>query len=82
MSIFNSVKRLLKHSAVYGMGHILNRMIVFLLLPLHTNVFNEAEMGVAGVMFSWLAIFTVVYTYGLDTAFFRFYILDDSPEGK
>ncbi|HPG39024.1 MAG TPA: oligosaccharide flippase family protein [bacterium] len=82
MSIFNSLKRLLKHSAVYGMGHILNRMIVFLLLPLHTNVFNEAEMGVAGVMFSWLAIFTVVYTYGLDTAFFRFYILEDSPEGK
>ncbi len=82
MSIFNSVKRLFKHSAVYGMGHILNRMIVFFLLPLHTNIFNEAEMGVAGVMFSWLAIFTVVYTYGLDTAFFRFYILEDSPEGK
>ncbi len=82
MSIFNSIKRLFKHSAVYGIGHIVNRMIVFLLLPLHTNLFNEAEMGVAGVLFAYLAVFTIIYTYGLDTAFFRFYILEDSEEGK
>ncbi len=82
MSIFVSVKRLFKHSAIYGMGHIFNRLIVFLLLPLHTNIFREGEMGVVGVVFAYLAIFTIVYTYGLDTAFFRFYILEDSEEGK
>jgi len=82
MSIFNSVKRLFKHSAVYGLGHIFNRLIVFLLLPLHTNIFREGEMGVTGVAFAYLAIFTIIYTYGLDTAFFRFYILEDSHEGK
>ncbi|MBN2413655.1 oligosaccharide flippase family protein [candidate division KSB1 bacterium] len=82
MSIFISVKRLFKHSAIYGMGHIFNRLIVFLLLPLHTNIFREGEMGVVGVVFAYLAIFTIIYTYGLDTAFFRFYILEDSQEGK
>ena len=82
MSIFKSIKRLFKHSAVYGLGHIITRLIVFILLPLHTNIFDEASMGVVGVLFAYLAMFTIVYTYGLDTAFFRFYILEENEDGK
>jgi len=82
MSIFASIKRLFQHSAVYGIGHILSRSIVFLLMPLHTNLFPKAEMGVSGLLFAYLGIFTIVYTYGLDTAFFRFYILAEKEEEK
>ncbi len=82
MSIFAAVKRLFKHSAVYGVGHILTRSIVFFLMPLHTNIFPKAEMGVVGLVFAYLAIFTIVYSYGLDTAFFRFYILADNKDSQ
>jgi len=79
MSIFSSIKRLFKHSAVYGIGHIVSRSINFLLLPLYTNIFPRDDYGVVGLMFTYIAILTIVYTYGLDAAFFRFYILEDDP---
>ena len=82
MSIFAGVKRLFKHSMVYGMGHILNRMIIFLLIPLYTNTFPQDILGVYTLIFSYIAILTIVYSYGLDTAFFRFYILDDEKTGR
>ena len=82
MSVFQSITRLFKHSAVYGVGHIISRSIYFLLLPLFTNIFPRDEYGVVGLMFTYIAILTILYTYGLDAAFFRFYILDDSPEKR
>src|SRR4030067_2075063 len=82
MSKFESIKRLFTHSAVYGIGHIVSRSIYFLLLPLFTNIFPRDEYGVVGLMFTYTAILTIIYTYGLDAAFFRFYILDDSKEKR
>lgn len=82
MSIFQSIKRLIKHSAVYGIGHIVTRSIGFLLLPMYTNIFPRDDFGVAGLMFTYLAIFMTVYTYGLDVALFRFYILEEDDRRK
>jgi O-antigen/teichoic acid export membrane protein len=82
MSVFHSITRLFKHSAVYGIGHIISRSIYFLLLPLFTNIFPRDEYGVVGLMFTYIAILTILYTYGLDAAFFRFYILDDSSDKR
>ncbi len=82
MSIFQNIKRLLKHSAVYGVGHIVSRSINFFLLPLYTNVLPGDFYGVVGLMFTYIAIVTIVYTYGLDAAFFRFYILEDSKQSR
>ncbi len=41
-----SLKRLTKHSAVYGIGNIVTRLVTFLLLPLHTNQLNTNDFGV------------------------------------
>jgi O-antigen/teichoic acid export membrane protein len=80
--MFESISRLLKHSAVYGIGHIITRSMGFLLLPLHTNVFPPDEFGVAGLLFSYIAIAMIFYTFGMDSAFFRFYILEDNPVSR
>ncbi|MBN1480826.1 polysaccharide biosynthesis C-terminal domain-containing protein [candidate division KSB1 bacterium] len=82
MSIFLSIKRLFQHSAVYGIGHILNRLITFLLIPLYSNIFSTDLLGVYTLVFSYIVILTVIYSYGLDTAFFRFYIIDDTPQAR
>ncbi len=82
MSIFASVKRLFQHSAVYGIGHILNRLITFALIPLYTNTFSKELLGVYTLIFSYIVVMTVIYSYGLDTAFFRFYIIDDTEKGR
>jgi O-antigen/teichoic acid export membrane protein len=82
MSIFSSIKRLIKHSAVYGIGYIITRSLGFLLLPLYTNIFPKNEFGVAGLLSTYIAVFTNLYTYGIDVAFFRFFILGDSEKEK
>jgi len=82
MSIYTSVKRLFKHSAIYGLGYIFNRVIVFLLLPLHTNIFPKSAMGVANLVYVYVGMLTIIYTFGLDVAFFRFYMLEDDEEAK
>lgn len=75
MSLYLSIKRLLRHSAVYGLGHILSRSVGFILLPLYTNVFTTAGFGVAGLAITWLTVLTLLYSYGLDAGFMRYYVL-------
>ena len=76
------LKRLGKHSIVYGIGHILSRFIGFLLMPIHTNVFLPEVYRTPTLLFSALAIFNIIFTYGMDTAFIRFFILEDLKEAK
>ncbi|MDM7926942.1 MAG: oligosaccharide flippase family protein [bacterium] len=73
--MLQSIKRLTRHSAVYGIGHIVSRSISFLLLPIHTNCLPPDQYGRATLLFSTLAILQVLFSYGLDVAFLRFFIL-------
>jgi len=82
MSIAGSIKRLVKHSAVYGLGHILNRSIGFILLPLYTNLFSTGAFGIAGLMMTYLTILTLLYAYGLDAGFMRHYVLANSSDQR
>jgi O-antigen/teichoic acid export membrane protein len=75
MSLYQPIKRLAKHSAVYGLGHVLSRSVSFFLLPLYTNVFSTGGFGVAGLAMTWLTLFTLLYCYGLDAGFMRYYVL-------
>jgi O-antigen/teichoic acid export membrane protein len=80
--MLQSLKRLTKHSAIYGIGHILTRSIGFLLLPIHTNALNPADMGVASLLFSSLGILNVVFGYGMDVAFLRHFIVAETREKR
>ena len=80
--MFHNIKRLTQHSLVYGIGHIVSRFIGFLLLPIHTNYLLTDEYGTAALLFSSLAILNIVFTYGMDVAFLRFFILEENKEGK
>jgi len=80
--MFQSIKRLTKHSAVYGIGYIVSRSIGFLLLPIHTNYLLPGEYGIAALLFSSLAIMNIIFSYGMDVAFLRFFILEDDEHKK
>jgi O-antigen/teichoic acid export membrane protein len=82
VSLFQNIKRLFKESAIYGIGHIISRTIQFVLLPLYTTILPREEYGIVGVLFAYIAILMILYTYGLDAAFFRFYILEDGSENR
>jgi O-antigen/teichoic acid export membrane protein len=69
----SALKKLLSQTAIYGLSHILGRLVNYLLVPLHTRVFHDpAEYGTITEMYSYVSFFIVVLTYGMETTFFRF----------
>ena len=68
----SQLKRLASQTAIYGISSILGRLINYALVPLHTTVFGREPMGEVGVLFTYTAIFLVIYTFGMETTYFRF----------
>ena len=66
------LKKLASDTALYGVSSILGRLLNYALVPLHTAVFASAEMAITNNLYAWVAILNVVYTYGMETSFFRF----------
>lgn len=66
-------KKLFKHTFIYGLATVLPRMLSFLLVPLYTKVLPKAEYGEISVIFAYFILFNVILSYGMETAFFRFY---------
>jgi O-antigen/teichoic acid export membrane protein len=66
-------KNLFKQTAIYGLATVLPRMLSFLLVPLYTGTLPTTDYGEVSILFSWLVFFNVVLSYGMETAFFRFF---------
>ena len=62
------LKELLRHSAIYGLGSIVARILAVLLLPLYTRYLTPSDYG----------LIETLVAQGMKSAFFRFYF--DSAE--
>lgn len=70
----DKIRALSRQSVLYGTGHILARLVTFLLLPLYTNVFSPAEYGVISLAYTFLGFMAVVLHYGLDASLMKHYV--------
>jgi len=77
-----SIRALGKQSLVYGLGHILTRLVTFLLLPLYTNHFSPKEYGIIALFYTFLSFMNVIMRYGLGAALLKFYVPADFSERK
>ena len=68
----SQIKKLAGQTACYGLSSILGRMLNFALVPVYTRVFAEGEYGVVINLYAFAAFLNIIYTYGLETSFFRF----------
>ncbi len=68
----NPLKKLAGQTAIYGLPSIVLRIVGYFLTPLYTRVLDEGNYGSVVYMYSLVAFFNVILTYGLETAFFRF----------
>ncbi len=66
------ISKLAKETAFYGIGSIVPRLFNFLLFPLHTRVFNPEDFGIISFLYAFVAFLNIVYTFGMETAYFRF----------
>lgn len=76
------LKELTKDTAIYGISTMLGRFLNFLLVPFFTNVFLPAEYGVVNILYSYIAIFNIIFLYGMDSAFLKFAAFKDIGDEK
>jgi O-antigen/teichoic acid export membrane protein len=74
------IKRLAKHSAIYGLGGIVSRVIALFLLPLYTRYLTPADYGAIETLLALAAVLVTVLRLGISSAFFRFYF-DATDDG-
>ena len=65
-------KRLASQTAIYGVSSIVGRVLTYLLVPLYTRAFAAAEYGIVTGLYAYVSFLNVVFTYGMETTFFRF----------
>ena len=70
--MFQQIKRLGADTAIYGVSTILGRFLNFLLVPFYTNVLQPGDYGIVAYVYSLLAFVTVIYSYGMESAYFKY----------
>jgi O-antigen/teichoic acid export membrane protein len=68
----SALRQLAGQTAVYGLSSIVGRLLNYLLVPLYTRVFVPEEYGVVTELYAYTAFLIVIFTYGFETAYFRF----------
>ena len=66
------LKKLAGQTAVYGVSSIVGRVLTYLLVPVYTAYFAAAEYGIVTGLYAYISFLNVVFTFGLETTFFRF----------
>ena len=72
-SLGTELKRLGKHSAIYGLGGLVSRILAVFLLPLYTRYLDTADFGAVGLVVALSAVLVTILRLGISSAFFRFY---------
>ena len=73
MALSSQIKRLARHSAIYGLGGIVSRILAVFLLPLYTRYLKPSDYGAIETLLALSAVLVTVLRLGISSAFFRFY---------
>jgi len=78
----SKIKNLAGETVLYGLGNMIPRLLNFFLFPLHTSFFRPEEYGVFTYLMSVVALLNILYTFGMETAYFRFATKPGADEKK
>jgi len=77
----STLKRFFKDTIIYGIAAVLPRAINIILVKLHTNTLQSDKYAENTIYFVYAAYFNAILTYGMETAFFRFFT-KEKDKGK
>lgn len=80
--MFEQIKRLGTDTAIYGISTVLARLLNFALVPLYANTLTTADNGVVAYLYSFIALATVFYSYGMESSYFRFAATNETGTPK
>jgi O-antigen/teichoic acid export membrane protein len=73
MALGPQLRRLARHSAIYGLGGLVSRILAVLLLPLYTTYLRGSGFGKIETITALTTVLVIVLRLGISSAFFRFY---------
>lgn len=76
------LKSLATDTAIYGFSTVVGRFLSFLLVPLYTNYLPVSDVGEMTYFFALIPFINIVYSFGMEASFFRFYKKDDFIENQ
>lgn len=79
MTLGQQMKRLARHSAIYGIGGLVSRILATVLLPLYTHFLSPRAYGQVEIVTAATAVLAIVLQLGIANAFFRFYFDTKEP---
>ncbi|NVJ85170.1 MAG: polysaccharide biosynthesis C-terminal domain-containing protein [Algoriphagus sp.] len=68
----SNLKKLAGQTAIYGLSSILGRSINFLLIIVYTAYLSKNDLGAFTGIYALIGFLNIVFTYGMETSFFRF----------
>jgi O-antigen/teichoic acid export membrane protein len=80
--IAQQLARLAKHSAIYGLGAVVSRLISVFLLPVVTRYLPRADLGAVDTLIALSVVLVIVLRAGISMAFFRFYFDAEDDAGR
>jgi O-antigen/teichoic acid export membrane protein len=78
MALGKELRRLGKHSAIYGFGGLVQRILAVLLLPVYTRYLTPSDYGIVETLIALTTVLVITLRLGITNAFFRFYF--DRPD--
>jgi O-antigen/teichoic acid export membrane protein len=79
--LFAKIRELSKNMAIYGLGDVAISIVNFFLLGLYVKYLSAEDYGVLGLLGSVEVVAKIVFRFGLDGSFMRFfYDCDDEAE--
>ena len=75
MSVKNALINLTRHSYIYTLSTFIQRMLGLIMTPIYTTYLAQNVYGDYSLLYAFMAFMNVVYLYGMDVAFMRFYFL-------
>jgi O-antigen/teichoic acid export membrane protein len=75
----SGITRFLKHSGIYALGNVLNRVGALILLPMFTSYLSVTQYGQLEILYSTTAVLRTVFGAGLAHTTLRFFYEEKDP---
>jgi len=71
------IRQLANQTLWFGLSNILGRFISYLLTPILLYSYHAGDFGDISILFASAAFLNIIFTYGMETSYFRFNQVED-----
>lgn len=81
-SVGSEAKLIARHSSIYGLANVLDRIVTFVMIPVYTRFLTPADYGILELVYMTTSLISLVVELGIESAVSRFYFDSDEEEKR